>query len=157
MHCINLSFILIILFKQWAKIDREWIIYSIRTMSEHCLRDRPRKMGLSKTSGPVLITISQRCTHRPSVKCVQEKACPFWSDNCPYTSGCPLKSFRIRGPTQTPPLGGRLRAPTALRLMTNLNQSIKEDQEAAPIFCQVTEWAALPNCTETAHAAQVLT
>ena len=144
-----------------------------RTMAERrlqCrLQERPRNAGPSKTAGPVPLTISQCCTHRPGVKCVQANACPFLAANCPCTSVCPSGNFRNRGP---------MYYPTAPRLTANVRQNIKEAQEASPILCHSihlvvfhsdvpeispsvltrgAEWAALLDRANAAHIPQSLT
>ena len=83
-----------------------------------------------------------------------------------------------QGPYPDSPPGGRLRAPTALRITANFNQNIKEATKAATILYQTTtqfvfqpdipefspkvltdweEYPTLPASAETAHASQVLT
>ena len=68
--------------------------------------------------------------HRLEFKCVQANAFPCRAANRPCTIVFPLENFRNWGPT---------RAPTALRLTTNVSKNTKEAREAAP-----TLWNATP-------------
>ena len=80
--------------------------------------------------------IRQCCMHWTSVKCVQDQACQYRSAKCICTSGFSPEKCCNKGPTRTPPPGGRPRAPTALSLNTRMNQNIKEAHESAPILCK---------------------
>ena len=145
-------------------------------MDERRLRELPRKTGPSGT-GPLPSTICQCCTYRPGVKCVQAQSYPCWESNQACTSSSPPENFLNKGPTRTPPPGGRTRAPTTLRLPTNVNQNIEEAHESDLILCQATpsvvfhpevpdfspnvltnkeEWPALLASAETAQADLVL-
>ena len=109
---------------------------------------------------------------------MQSKACRCQATNLTCISGFPSENCCNRGPTWTPPHGGRPRSPTDLRLMTNVNRNIEEAHESALILCQSIrpfiflpdapefspsvptgkeEWPALPACAKIAHAAQALT
>ena len=146
----------------------------VQTMDERHTRERLRKSGPSVIARPGSLMIQQWCTHRPSVKYVQAQACPCRATNCPCMSGCPSENFRNRGPTGTPPPGGKPRAPTDLRLMSNVNRNIEEAHESALILCQATPppiffhpdapylslniltvgeyWLALPASSKNSHA-----
>ena len=143
-------------------------------MVERCLIERPIKADPYGTDVHVPLIIRQCCTHRTGVKCVQAQACPCRATNCPCMSGCPSENFRNRGPTGTPPPGGKPRAPTDLRLMSNVNRNIEEAHESALILCQATPppiffhpdapylslniltvgeyWLALPASSKNSHA-----
>ena len=108
-------------------------------------------------------------THWSGVKCVQANAYPRRASNIPCTSGHLSDHCRNQDPTQVP------KGP---RLTTNMRETIKEAQEAAPtlyqaiepvVFHQDTpsfsprvlprreEWSALPARADTAHAVPALT
>ena len=70
------------------------------------------------------------------MKCFQTQACMFREANRPCTISCPSEIFHNKGPTWTPPPEERPRAPTDLRLTTNINQNIEKAHEVAPILCQ---------------------
>ena len=142
-------------------------------MAEHrqrrCLQGSPRNTGPAVTAGPVPLTTPQFCMHRPGLKCLQSNACPCWASNCPCTSGCPSGNCRNRG---------RIWAPTAPTITTNVIKNVKDAQkdaptllhaippvvfhQDAPVFCpnvllRVEEWPALPARADTAHAAPSFT
>ena len=129
----------------------------------------PRNTGPAVTARPVYLIISQWCTRRPGVKCVQSNACPCRAANHPCTSGYPSENCRNRGPTQDP---------TEPRLTTNMSKNIDEAQEAASTLCCATplfiyhqdapklspwvllrgeNWPTLPTRVDTAYTALALT
>ena len=115
---------------------------TVRTMDKRHLRERPRKVGPSETARPAPLIIPQWCTHQTGMKYVQANTCPCQATNYTCMNGWPSENCLNRGPTWTPVTGGRPWAPTALRLMTNLNQNIKEVHKAAPILWQATALVA---------------
>ena len=91
-------------------------------MIERLLRERPRKVGPSKTAVNVILTIHQWFSHRPGMKCVHANPCPWQSANPPCTSSCSSENCHNRGPTWNPPPGGRQQTRAYLRLTVNVDQ-----------------------------------
>ena len=63
----------------------------------------------------------------------------------------PIRNFHNRGPTQTPPYGGRPRPSTVLKLITNMERNIEDAQEAAPILCQSTPPVIFTQTHQSSH------
>ena len=114
------------------------LIQNVRTMTERHLRELPRKVGHSGTAGPALLKICQCYMQKPGVSCVQAQACPCRAAKHTCMSGFLSENCRNRSPNRTSPPGGRPQEPTDLRLTSNMNQKIKDSQEAAPILCHIT-------------------
>ena len=72
--------------------------------------------------------------HRPGVKCVWSQACPCRAARRDFTGGFPSEIFRNKGPTRTPPPGGRSRVPTYPRLTTNASQTTEVNESSLVIF-----------------------
>ena len=164
----------------WGKFIFKYIVALVQliwTIAKRRLRERPRKTGPFKIAGPVPFMIPQCCMQWLGMKGVRANECLFWAANCLCTSCFPSENCRNRGPTRTPPPGGRLWAPTDLRITTNVNLNIKEAHKAAPFLCQSTppaifhpgapelspsipmgkgEWTALTDCSKNSQVAQTL-
>ena len=146
------------------------------TMAEHCLWECPKKMGPSGTR-PVPLAVRQWWTYRPGVNFILAWACPFRASNRGCMYGCLYEKCCKKGPTGTPPPGGRLWAPTVPSLTTNANRVV-EAMKASPIRCQVNHqivfhqdslefiypvhtnkvgWSNLPSSAGAAHIYHALT
>ena len=146
-------------------------------MEERRLQERPNK---TRPSGnrPRRLVIHQWRMHHQGVKCVLYQACPCRSSIKAITIGRPSDDCHNKVPTRTPTPRGRLRAPTAPRLMTNMNQNIVEASDFTLILFQVAHqvvfhpdalefttsiltdgagWPALPAYAGAAYADHALT
>ena len=133
-------------------------------------------MGPSGTR-PLPLMIRQCCTHRTGLECVQIQECSFRVANRSCMS-CFPKKCRNKGRTRNPPPRGRPRAPTSLRLMTNVNRNIEEAIKSTLILYQANpqavfnpyipefspniltggdKWHALTDSAKTAYTYQALT
>ena len=97
---------------------------NFRTMAERCLRHRLQGItsnaGPSVTAGPVPLTTTQCCMHRPGVKCVQANTCLCRAANCPCMSGRPSEICRNQGPTR--PLLYQVSLPTLVKTLRRPNK-----------------------------------
>ena len=87
---------------------------------------------------PIRLKNRQCHRHWPIIYWHRSQTCTFIKACRNCMAWCPYGDCFNKFPTLTPSTGGRPRAPTSPRILTNMNQNVMEASEASPILFQVS-------------------